>query len=66
MFDKKLLQLRMLMEDTSQARVARSIGLSAKTFSLKMNGKIDWKLEEVQKLCKLLHIDNPCEIFFPD
>ena len=66
MFNKKLLQLRMLMEDASQVQVARSIGVSAKTFSLKINGKIDWKLEEVQKLCKFLHIDNPCEIFFPD
>ena len=66
MFNKKLLQLRMLMEDASQAQAAHSIGVSAKTFSLKMNGKIDWKLGEVQKLCKFLHIDNPCEIFFSD
>lgn len=35
---------------------AKSMGFSERTLSLKMNGKIQWKHEEIHKACELLNI----------
>ena len=46
----------------SQAQVAKSIGLSEKTFYRKMKKGI-FGTDEVKRLIDLLHIDNPVDIF---
>ena len=47
----------------SQVRVASEIGMSAKTFYLKMKqGRFG--TDEAERLIDLLHIENPQEIFF--
>lgn len=48
----------------SQGELARRIGISEKALSLKATGKNDFRLGEVQAICKELNIDDPREIFF--
>ena len=49
----------------SQREVAKRIGVHEETFYRKMReGKFG--SDEMQKLVRLLHIENPVEIFFAD
>lgn len=49
--------------EMTQAQVAEMIGISAKTFSLKMKtGKFG--LDEAERMIKVLKIDKPNEYFF--
>lgn len=47
----------------SQRKVAQSIGVSEKTFYLKMK-KGSFGTDEAERMIELLKIDNPAEIFF--
>lgn len=42
----------------NQATFAEKIGLSERSLSLKLNGKIDWKQSEIVKAITLLGIDK--------
>ena len=42
----------------SQAEFARRMGLSERTISLKLNGKVPFKQNEIVKASSLLEIDN--------
>lgn len=42
----------------SQQKFAEEMGLSERTVSLKMNGKISWKQAEISMACKVLAIDE--------
>lgn len=42
----------------SQAEFARRMGLSERTISLKLNGKVPFKQNEIVKASNLLEIDN--------
>ena len=50
----------------SQNKAADMIGLSRNSLSRKVLGKRDFRLQEVKKLCRLLNIEDPREIFFPE
>ena len=45
----------------TQCKFAEAIGLSERTVSLKLNGKIGWKQDEIAKICEVLEI-NPNDI----
>lgn len=45
----------------TQGRFADAIGLSERTISLKLNGRIDWKQGEIAKACDILEIE-PADI----
>lgn len=47
----------------SQAKVAKSIGITPRTFYDKMKSGI-FKSDEVQGMIELLHIEDPVRIFF--
>lgn len=49
----------------SQASVAKELGITPKTFYEKMARGV-FGSDEIEKMIKLLHIDNPCAIFFAD
>lgn len=49
----------------SQAKVAEMIGITPKTFYEKM-GKGVFGSDEIEKMIRFLHIDNPVQIFFAD
>lgn len=42
----------------TQYRFADAIGLSERTLSLKMGGKVGWKQDEIAKACELLCINE--------
>ena len=46
----------------SQREVAEAIGISEKTFYLKMKKGV-FRTDEAEKMIKLLSIENPAEIF---
>lgn len=50
----------------SQAAFARELGMSERTISLKINGKSEWKQDEIIKACsalKIKHADIPLYFF---
>lgn len=50
----------------TQANFSESIGLSERSVSLKMNGKLSWKQTEISKVCDVLGIcseDIPAYFF---
>jgi hypothetical protein len=42
----------------TQARFAEAMGLSERSISFKLNGKVDWRQDEIMKACDLLRIKN--------
>ena len=44
--------------------LAKSVGLSSKTMSEKINGRSDFTVREAKMVTELLKIENPLEIFF--
>lgn len=49
-------------------RLAKAMNIDKNTFSRKMNGQTQFKLNEVQNLCILLRLTDPieiCDIFLP-
>lgn len=47
----------------SQARVAEEIGITPKTFYEKMSKGV-FGSDEIETMIRLLHIENPTDIFF--
>ncbi len=45
----------------SEKSFATALGMSQGTMSLKLNGKAQWNLDEVQKSCEILSIPS-CDI----
>lgn len=63
MINANLIRGKIVENGLTQAEVAAQIGMSAKTFSLKMNnGKFG--LDEVDKMIRLLKIEEPLRYFF--
>lgn len=57
------IRARMVLLGITQKDLAKSLGVSEKTMSLKMSsGKFG--LEEAKVLIQILDIENPSEIFF--
>ncbi len=49
----------------TQAEVARKIGVTPATFSYKLNNKVEFDIDEANKLCEILDIHiRVDEIFF--
>lgn len=42
----------------TQANFSDAIGLSERSVSLKLNGKVGWKQSEIAKICKVLKIET--------
>lgn len=51
------------MNNYSQAEIAREIGISPKTFYEKMKKGV-FRSDEISAMIRVLHIENPVEIFF--
>ena len=47
----------------SQAKVAEAIGITPKTFYEKMSKGV-FGSDEIEVMIRIIHIDNPVEIFF--
>ncbi len=65
MINANLIKAKIVEMGMTQQQVAEKIGMSAKTFSIKMNnGKFG--LDEAEKMIVLLQIDQPEKYFFKD
>ena len=42
----------------TQSNFAAKIGLSERSVSLKLNGKVSWKQNEIAKACEVLEIES--------
>ena len=63
MFDANQLRAEIVRAGMTQKEVANSIGISANTFSIKMNTGT-FGLDEAEKIIELLDIKDPGAIFF--
>lgn len=50
---------RMALLEKSQGEIAELLGISKNTMSSRMTGRSSFTLEEVEKLCEILKIDDP-------
>lgn len=65
MINANLIRAKIVEKGKTQAQVATELGMSAKTFSLKMKtGKFG--LDEADKMIRLLEIEQPDKYFFAD
>lgn len=64
--DRIKLKEKIYEKGLKYSHIAKKLGLSAYGFSLKINGKSDFKWEEILKMCDLLNVDDEekKEIFF--
>lgn len=63
MINAKLIRAKIVERGMTQKQLAREIGMSEKTFSVKMNtGKFG--LDEADKMIRILQIDEPEKYFF--
>jgi Helix-turn-helix. len=66
MINVNLLKSKIMAAGYTQAKLASKAGLSINSLNAKVNGKQKFNTDEVEKLCKLLNINNPvekCDIF---
>lgn len=54
--DSKKLKLKIKEVFDTQAAFAEAMGMTKTPISLRLNGKIEWKMSEIAKACDLLHI----------
>jgi hypothetical protein len=54
----KELKLKILREFDNQQNFANVIGMHITSLNQRLNGKVEWKISEVEKACNLLHIEN--------
>ncbi|MEG0874469.1 MAG: helix-turn-helix transcriptional regulator [Clostridiales bacterium] len=59
-----LLRAKMVEKGLTQKELAAAIGLSENSVSRKLTGKRDFSIQEALKICEVLSLENPNEIFF--
>lgn len=65
MINANLIRAKIVENGMTQEQVAKEMGISAKTLSIKMNtGKFG--LHEAEKLIEILKIEEPVKYFFAD
>ncbi len=55
-YDYSKLSGKIVEKFCTQAKFAEAMALSERTISMKLNGKIGWKQDEIAKACELLGI----------
>ena len=65
MLDKNALKAEIVRNGLTQKEVAKKLGISEKTFIMRMKKGI-FGTDEVELMIKLLKIKNPMAIFFAD
>lgn len=57
-YDYSKLLGRIVEKFGTQSKFANAMGLSERTISLKLNGRIGWKQTEIAKACSVLQLDK--------
>lgn len=68
MINSKKLKACIFSAGYSQRSLAKTLGMSVNTLNAKINGKSDFNVDEVMKVCDALKIESPeerCAIFLP-
>lgn len=66
MINANKLKAALVEKGMSQAHAAIEIGISPNSFGRKVNGRTEFTISEVVRVCKLLNIQDPTDIFLPD
>lgn len=64
MFNKKAFQLAVVSADMTYEDVAKAIGINSSTLYRKTTGQSEFTRSEIQKICEVLQIESPMDIFF--
>ena len=59
-----ILKGRMVEKGFTQESLAKAVGISTNSMSRKLLGERQFRLGEVVKICEVLEIDDPRDIFF--
>ena len=58
MFNQKLLKAKIIAHGLTRAEMAKKIGISLTTLNYKLNGRQEFKLSEVKKICTILNLNK--------
>lgn len=58
MFNQKLLKAKIIAQGFTRAEMAKKIGISLTTLNYKLNGRQEFKLSEVKKICTILNLNK--------
>lgn len=61
-----MLKGKMTENGFTQEKLAKAVGISTNSLSRKLLGERQFRLGEVVKICELLKIDDPRDIFFTE
>ena len=64
MFNKRLFEAHLVLAGVTKAELAKILGINVATLSRKLQREGDFTREEINKIMKVLKIDDPTEIFF--
>ena len=59
-----ILKGKMVEKGYTQEKLAEAVGISSNSMSRKLLGERQFRLGEVVKICEVLDIDDPRDIFF--
>lgn len=66
MLNTNLLKAAIVKEGFTQGEFAKKIGISTNTLTSRMSGQTPFNVDEIDKACEVLHLDNCeeiCDIF---
>ena len=61
MIDKNRLRAAIVREGHTQRTLAEKVGVSVNTISAKLNRRIPFNTDEIEKICEVLSITDPAE-----
>ena len=64
MTDTNELRSLIVKNGYTQTSIAEKIGISYKSFSYKLNNKVEFKVSEIEALCSILGITDKDKYFF--
>ena len=64
MFNKKAFHGAVVSAGMTYDDVAKAIGINASTLYRKASGQSEFTRSEIQKICEVLAIESPMDIFF--
>jgi transcriptional regulator with XRE-family HTH domain len=58
MFNQKLLKAKIIAQGFTRAEIAKKMGISLTTLNYKLNGRQEFKLSEMKKICTILNLNK--------
>lgn len=58
MFNQKLLKAKIIAQGFTRAEIAKKMGISLTTLNYKLNGRQEFKLSELKKICTILNLNK--------